>query len=90
MALGSRPTVGTAAALLLDGSGGSATAPTTFVVKNPSSNTATVDLGNSGVTSGGGFQLAPGESVALDLINDQVYAIASAANTAVQVLALRV
>lgn len=52
--------------------------------------TNSVDVGGSGVTSGGGMELKPGESVSVDVAaNEVVYAIA-AATVSVRVDVLRV
>lgn len=47
-----------------------------------------VDLGGSGVTSGGGYQLASGETVTIEMeITEEIYAIsAAAASNVVHVL----
>lgn len=60
------------------------------IVATNRSGTASVDVGGSGVTSGGGMELKPGESVAVDVSgNEIVYAIA-AATVSVRVDVLRV
>ena len=53
--------------------------------------TASIDLGGSGVTSGTGYPLGPGESVSIDLIGSPgaVYGIAAAGGS-VAVAALKV
>jgi hypothetical protein len=83
MAITSAQVSVTAATILAD----RATGPNSIVVKNPSTSTASVYVGPSGVATNTGLELAPGESVGLDLgLNDQLYAIAASGTQTVHTL----
>lgn len=82
---GRRVSVGTSATPLTT-SATDLVAGQSLLVHNPATNSASVDLGASSVTTGAGFALAPGESVSIDTFGDVLYAVAASGTVTVHVL----
>lgn len=82
---GKRVTVNTSATKL-NSNTSDAVSGSTIVARNKDASAA-VDLGGSGVTTGTGFTLAAGESVAFDLSGaDDLYAVTASGTVVVHVL----
>lgn len=60
---------------------GSTTAIQSVTVKALSTNSGTIYVGNSGVSSSNGFQLAAGDTISLDLVDLSTVYIDASANT---------
>lgn len=82
---GERVTVANTATLIVDGGPGSSTYPVSCVIKNPTGGQI-VALGGATVTFATGLELAVGESIAIDLIGDDLYGIVTSGSQSVQVL----
>lgn len=54
--------------------------PMAAIIKVPSG-AGTIYLGQTGVTTAGGFPLAAGESLEVDMVNEALYAVATVTTT---------
>lgn len=66
--------------LLVRGFNNSAAYPMSALIKNPTGG-GTLYLGHHGVTSSTGFPLEPGESLEVDVVSENLYAITTATTT---------
>lgn len=86
--ISSRVDVTSAAAVLTDPAHGSIGDPIGCVVKNTGG--TSIFLGGAGVTAAAGLELAPGESLNLDLMGgDVLYGITASGTVTVSVLKMR-
>lgn len=85
--IGERIVVTTAATVIYDPTSGSTAYPGACTIKLPSGAAQSVFLGGPTVTAAAGFELAAGESISVDAVNEKVYGIVAATTETVHVLA---
>jgi hypothetical protein len=68
----------TTSQLVVSGITGTANYPSSAILKNATGG-ATIFLGGKTVTTANGFPLAGGESLAVDLVNEELYGVAASA-----------